>query len=372
MSAAERGGSSSDGGRRTHWTAHAALAGWAVLFLLLAESRPLLYDALLQEDRFVEWLTVALFAAAAMFSLTRAIRRRRTFDVLVGAFCLFVAGEEFSWGQRLFGLTPPEAFLEHNRQQELTVHNFADVFGEPKWVLILALAGFGTLLPALSRARRGARLLDRVRATAPPLALVPWFVGAIALLVWYPHPFTAEWVETFAGGLFLLAFMPSARSGVAALAVGAAAALALTVVSGSARGATPAQLACARAEAEALLEDLAFGAGATGRLIGARSVHKRVHTAIDEGYVNPRRLDSFAAAACAHDPAASARRSHAVDPWGSAYWIDMDRDTAGIRFAVYSFGPNRRRDRAGARQSADDIVAAVWVDPLGQVTRQRP
>lgn len=350
---------------RARLVAHGALAAWVILWFVLAEVAPLTYDTSLQEDRLVEWLTVALFGAAAAFALRQAVRGRRPFDGLVGAFLLFVAGEEFSWGQRLLGITPPDAFLEHNRQQELTLHNFADVFGEPKWVLILALLGFGLVLPALARTRPGARLLARIGATPPSLALVPWFIGAAVLLLWYPLSFTGEWVEALAGGAFLLAFAPSSRALLTAAGVGVVGALVMTNVSARGRSATPAELACARAETEALLEDLAFGTAATGRLVGSTSVHKRVFTAIDEEYVRADRLAGFAAAACAGDDEAAERRRHAVDPWGTAYWLDVAREGREIRARVYSFGPNRRRDP----RSGDDVSAEVVIDPLSGVTR---
>ena len=154
-------------------TAHVLMAIWVATMVLLGINATDTYESLLQEDRFIEWWTVPLFAMAGVFALRRAIRERRIFDALVGVFCIFVAGEEFSWGQRLLGLTPPAAFLEHNYQQELTIHNFADLFGQPKTVLILALAGFGILLPVAALSARGRQMLGRVGATSPPLPATP-------------------------------------------------------------------------------------------------------------------------------------------------------------------------------------------------------
>ena len=346
---------------RLPWWVHALLAAWVIAFVILAETQPLLYDGLLQEDRFVEWLTVALFGCAAWFALRRAVRRRRVFDGLVGAFCVFVAGEEFSWGQRLLGVTPPDAFLEHNRQQELTVHNFASIFGEPKWMLIIALLGFGVVLPLVARTRRGAALLERIGASAPQTRLAPWFVVAAVLLVWYPHTFTGEWVEALAGAAFLFAFAPSARAVVVSIAIAIGVALLLAFVTGR-RAASPAQVACAQAEADALVDDIGRGAAGTGRLIGARGVHKRVFTAIEEGYVDADRLASFRRARCPGDAEARERRRHVVDPWGTAYWLRLDREERRLSFEVYSFGANRRRDPEGG----DDVVSHLSVSPLAE------
>jgi hypothetical protein len=341
---------------------HALAGAWVVGMLALGSSRPAIYQAALQEDRLIEWWTVTLFAAAGIFALRLAWRERRSFDALVGGFCVFVAGEEFSWGQRLLGLTPPEAFLEHNRQQELTLHNFADLFGQPKWVLVMALAGFGLVIPAVAAWGPGRRLLARAGATAvrPPAAA--WLLAAVALLWWYPLTLTGEWVEALAGGLFLATYAGgAAQAGVGAVA-GVALAGVLTLVSG-ARGGTEAELACARAETEAILDDLAFGAAATGRLAGSRSVHKRVFTSIEDGYVRADGLESYGAVECGADADPAGRRRYAVDPWGSAYWLSVERGGDTIRLVVYSFGPDRRRSGPPGSEGGDDVTAALTIAP---------
>lgn len=342
--------------------AHVLFGMWITAMVLLGKFASSHYESLLQEDRLIEWWTVPLFAGAGVFALHSAWRRRRLFDVLVGAFCIFVAGEEFSWGQRLLGLTPPAAFLEHNFQQELTLHNFADIFGQPKWVLIGALAGFGVLLPIIARSARAGRVLDHIGATVPRTTAVPWFVAAIVLLVWYPLSYTGEWVETLAGALFLVTFASRPRRAGAVAGAGALLALALTAWSG--RGtASPAEIACAQIEAEAIAEDLAYGRAATARMAGASSVHKRVFTAVQDGYIEPGGLLLFRDAACPGDGAAADRRQHAIDPWGAAYWISMERGLDTIALRVYSFGPNRRRDGGATAGSDDDIGIAIVIRP---------
>lgn len=343
------------------WT-HVLAAGWVAGMLGVGLTRPNLYQAALQEDRFIEWWTVTLFAGAGFLALRLAWRKRRLFDALVGAFCVFVAGEEFSWGQRLLGITPPDAFLEHNRQQELTIHNFADVFGEPRRVLMLALVGFGLVIPAVAASRRGRTLLARLGATVVRLPLAAWLLSAVALLWWYPLTLTGEWVEALAGGLFLVAYAPGAAAAGIAAGVGAVLAALLALLSG-ARGATEAELACAVAETAALADDLAYGAAATGRLAGSRSVHKRVFTAIQEGYVRGEGLGGYGATGCGQGLGTPRQREYAVDPWGTAYWLSMQRGDASIRLVVYSFGPNRRRDGPPGTGSGDDVAAAMEITP---------
>lgn len=327
------------------WWYHALLALVIGSIAWLARTDPAWYESLMQEDRLVEWATVWFFLAAAVLGGWRAARERRPFDGLVALFCLFVAGEEFSWGQRLLGLTPPSYFLEHNRQQELTLHNFADIFGRPKWILIIALTGYGVLLPLLHRIRPLRTAFKRVGATAPPLALVAWFALAVALLVWYPLEFTGEWVELVAGMLFATAVAPTALA-FATISLNAVLFSALLTWWSGRSSSDPDLIACAKDEATAFAGAFAgqFDFGSS------RSFHKRVWTADEEA-----RLDLEGARASVDSVDCGqrdhvARRRYAVDPWGTAYWIRFDRNTRGL--IVYSFGPNRRRDDGG-----DDIAA---------------
>ncbi|HET9454306.1 MAG TPA: hypothetical protein VFO66_08490 [Gemmatimonadaceae bacterium] len=320
---------------------HVAAAAFVTSCAWLATRRPDAYGAAMQEDRFVEWMTVFVFASSGVLMLMRAARERRLFDALVGLFCLFVAGEEMSWGQRLFGLTPPSYFLEHNTQQEMNVHNFADLFGSPKGPFMIVLAGYALLLPAAARIRPLQPLLARIGATPPPLPVIPWFAIAIALLAWYPFRFTGEWVELLAGSAFLVS------SGASGIVIGAltpcALVFAFALEQYSARGARdPGLVACAASEAQALADAL------RAELALAGNMHKRVWTLVDEQRV-PATLVRGALAGVPCESAGADRRGFAVDPWGTAYWVRARR---GAGVSVYSFGPNRRRDDGG-----DDITS---------------
>lgn len=350
------------------WLLHVAIAAWVVGMLLFARRAPDRYAAAMQEDRVVEWWTMLLYVPAAIVQLRRAIRGRRAFDVLVGLFFVFVAGEEISWGQRLLGFTPPAPFLAHNTQQEFNLHNFASVFGRPKWILAFVLLSYGLLLPVVARMDWGRRLTRRLGATPPPLALAPWFVAAVALLVWYPVEFTGEWVECLAGALFLASLGLSATSLLRNAAATFGAACVLTAYSAHTGSDDPDRVACARAETQALLADVTAG-GATESLLNGRGIHKRVWTAGEDGYLALDRTPSFRATSCsgAAGVDAAARRRYTVDPWGTAYWIKTARRSGGgRRILVYSFGPNRERDGdegdTGPTRE-DDVVAEGIIQP---------
>jgi hypothetical protein len=336
-----------------HSGLHVVFLLWIALLLILSRLQPDFYLEVLQEDRFVEWLTATLFIAAGVLRLRAAWQTRRLFDGLVGLFCIFVGGEEFSWGQRLLGFTPPDVFLERNTQQEFTLHNFADFFGKPKGVLILALLGYGLLLPLAQRFGLR-RFAERIGATAPTLSLLPWFVMAAVLLIWYPVDLTGEWVEALAAMLFLIAAPVTHRS---RWFFGAAiAALALTLV--SARGITRSRTAisCTSTETRALLQDIAVLLDADADMFNM-NVHKRLYSAIEAGYL-PDVLINFETVPCPGEDSddVAERRRYGLDPWGMAYWVKSELDGQGrVVITVYSFGPNRKRDH-------DDVASYARIE----------
>lgn len=342
---------------------HIFAAAWVLLMLLWARYATDTYAAAMQEDGLVEWWTVGLFLMAGIVRGRDAIRQRHVFDGLIALFCLFVAGEEISWGQRLLGFIPPASFLATNTQQEFNLHNFAAIFGRPKWVLIAAIAAYGVILPLMTRIPRVRAFAQRVGATIPNAEWLPWFATAVALLFWYPVEYTGEWVEFVAGALFLVA----APSGLSLFWLGAGATLAAAAFLAkiSQRSSTEDQtlVACAVEEVAALARDLQSGEIQGNRLRRARSVHKRVYTAGVEGYIDLSAATAFGSARCAGVDSASvaARRRYLVDPWGTAYWIDADRPVRGQRrVVIYSFGPNRRRDGKSEELGptrVDDIAA---------------
>lgn len=89
------------------------------------------------EDGIVENLTTLALLAIAVLCGIRLIRgwKVRPFTWMAGTtlFALlffFAAGEEISWGQRIFGWETGEYFMERNAQNETNLHNL--VVGETK------------------------------------------------------------------------------------------------------------------------------------------------------------------------------------------------------------------------------------------------
>jgi len=90
------------------------------------------------EDGFIEWCTVIVLVSAMLVCGKRFYTLRRvrptlflTVTMLLTLLCLFGAGEEISWGQRLFGLETPDYLKDRNAQGELGLHNLViEINGE--------------------------------------------------------------------------------------------------------------------------------------------------------------------------------------------------------------------------------------------------
>jgi hypothetical protein len=99
------------------------------------------------EDGVLEWLQFMGLATISFVFFDRAwqFRQKKSvlfvgFALLVALFFLFAAGEEISWGQRIFSVESSEFFKANNLQAETNLHNL--VVGETKINKLI----FGTLL----------------------------------------------------------------------------------------------------------------------------------------------------------------------------------------------------------------------------------
>lgn len=341
----------------------------AVALVVLAYANEDAWAALAQEDGIVEWATFVAFALAAGW-LVVVVRRRsaswwfKGACFLLAAFCLVVAGEEISWGQRLLGFKPPDVFLERNFQQELNLHNvLMDERGlgfalESKHLVIAIALGFGVVWPLLVRTRR----LAVFAPLAPPLALAPLAIAIAAIELSYPVDLTGEGAELVTGLLFLASALAATehreRTSLALLAAPLAAGLVISsIVTRLMFGSDEEGTRTAAAELAILQADIQRGA--TQKLVG-RNVHKRVFTAARDGYLNLTGAAYLEGQGTPAHPGANPRRDrrgYFLDPWNNPYWIHFDRKSQIA--TLYSFGPDRRRDvrvRDPDSDEGDDVV----------------
>jgi hypothetical protein len=169
--------------------------------LLVAATIPFrqFYYWLVSEDSLVEWLQFLCLLAASIVLPLLTLRLLRTGQrrtaalyavVVLGVW--FLAGEEISWGQRIFGWATPESLEDVNRQGETTVHNIRGVQELVPYAMLLSSL-YGACVPLVwagvsERWRRG----KAGHLLVPPLCLVPAFLLAAGyrlfrLLIW-PEP----------------------------------------------------------------------------------------------------------------------------------------------------------------------------------------
>ncbi|MBN1423516.1 hypothetical protein JXA88_03065 [Candidatus Fermentibacteria bacterium] len=195
---------------------HELLVGVAVLALFgaLLFFSPRLYGYSLMEDLPPEWFQFFCLAAAAWWWGKAAVGRWNKgwagflFCCALAALSAFVAGEEISWGHRVFGYETPAYFAYRNVQNEPTLHNLARQLVEPRGAAIAVMLGYGIVLPLLTwgirpfgRWARRANVPVPNPGTAVVFALAIWLMGM---------PFTATDDEVgegfFALGLLFAAF----------------------------------------------------------------------------------------------------------------------------------------------------------------------
>jgi hypothetical protein len=346
----------------------ALVANLCVLLVFVAGGTLLATDADFyyrssQEDELLEWVTFWAFLLASVYYVLDARRDRRVrgglpwFHIGLATFCLFVAFEEISWGQRLIGSRASELFLAQDSQDSIYTTSLLMTFVAP---LCRDFTGYGVVALAGLIDPLRARM-ERMRVVLPPAGLAPAFGITTAIYAVYPVDLTGEWVECAMG----LAFLFAARSNAAGptvrpIALAALAAVSCGVITTVAldriRPQDDARAVAAKLEIEALSADF------NGPRLHTRcGIHKRLYTFMVE-YGQPYlRQGEFAQLANAND--AAARAAYLLDPWNSPYWIRhqcaKDRSVA----FVYSFGPNRQRDSSEWDVRGDDIGAHLRLKP---------
>lgn len=169
----------------TQWQAILIVAVPIVIVLVMAAAVPFfeLYFWLTAEDSMIEWLQFLLLLAAGLIFARMGLRLTyshghglRLLYLIVALGTFFIAGEEISWGQRIFGWETPETLATVNYQNETTFHNIGSA--HQPFIYAVMLGGmYGTLIPLLWLAFWNERPHSPLSALfVPPLCLVPAFV----------------------------------------------------------------------------------------------------------------------------------------------------------------------------------------------------
>jgi hypothetical protein len=171
----------------------------------------------LEVSHFIMPLFGMLIAGVLLF-LPFVRERPLTFAVaLLGALsCLYIAGEEMSWGQHFFHWDTPAYWAQLNRQDETNLHNTYDIFEKtPRLILQVGIFVGGLLVPLAAVFSPWVRA-NRFSLFLPAAALVPTALGVVFFLIVdklqqtgsFPHLLQrpAETVETYLY-FFILAYL---------------------------------------------------------------------------------------------------------------------------------------------------------------------
>ncbi len=148
------------------------------------------------EDGLVEYGTALFLLVASGVLVSNALSLRgkamtlaALLTAIYGLLFFFGAGEEVSWGQRIFGWESSEFFQENNKQMETNFHNLVvggthltkTIFGSGLTaVILLYLIALPLLYPRVGLIRR---LADRLAVPVPGLRHTLFAVGASLVIV---------------------------------------------------------------------------------------------------------------------------------------------------------------------------------------------
>ena len=149
----------------------------ALVFRSLLAADPLTFHALTREDSWVENLTAVWFLLAGLLLFITALAERSFFRrcvYILGCMAmLFAAGEEISWGQRIFGFATPDFLMHLNESKEFNVHNINNTAFSFIYLN-------GTLI--LCMATGAAFLCRKDRLFGIPLPSIPLLLGFLLIL----------------------------------------------------------------------------------------------------------------------------------------------------------------------------------------------
>ena len=103
------------------------LLTWSIFFIFSKDS----ITRISSEDGILESLTAICFLLSSIFLLF-SNKKHNFFIYALSLILLFGAGEEISWGQRIFGWQTPSEMKKLNVQGETTIHNI-EIFNRTKF-----------------------------------------------------------------------------------------------------------------------------------------------------------------------------------------------------------------------------------------------
>jgi hypothetical protein len=163
-----------------------------LVFVVWMEVDPYNLAPMTHEDMWIENGTAIGYGVGGLFFFLAAWRApqlkngaRSWAKVMTLAWALigiFLAGEEISWGQRIFGIATPEVIAEDSTQDEINIHNLtfiednSDLSEYRMLSIYMVLGGLG--IPLIARVKLGKQLVGRAYFPVVPWCYSVLWVGA--------------------------------------------------------------------------------------------------------------------------------------------------------------------------------------------------
>lgn len=180
-----------------------------------------------EEDGLVENLTALFLLGVSLVSLYRVVQLKKakspslwifTAGLMVVLF-FFAAGEEISWGQRIFGIESSEFFLEHNKQAETNLHNLIVgdtnlnklIFSQIMFVVMVIYFVFSRLL--VSKVKFIGQLQQMFHVPLPRIQHIIVMLTAAGWIALIHHAKNAELFEMTFAFVFFMIFLNPAKYG---------------------------------------------------------------------------------------------------------------------------------------------------------------
>jgi hypothetical protein len=160
---------------------------------------PFLFWFIEKEDSVTEYLTFGVYLAVA-FAAYKMMKRIMKYKPLPKVWRMFlfaifavitftaavIAGEEISWGQRIFGFRTPDAIAENNTQYEFNLHNQKSVFSYV-YIAYAILGIYGSsswaIIEGFKKAKMPKAILQTLEMLSPPLVLIGFFIPIVVYAI---------------------------------------------------------------------------------------------------------------------------------------------------------------------------------------------
>lgn len=131
-----------------------------------------------------QWIVVTLAVVVAFATLFKVNPKKDPFlfawVLIAGLACVYISGEEVSWGQHFLNWDTPSYWATVNDQQETNLHNTTSWLDQkPRLILMVGIVLGGIVFPLLQKFKPGT-LPEKFNIIYPSAALMPVAVLTIA------------------------------------------------------------------------------------------------------------------------------------------------------------------------------------------------